>query len=161
MLLSPKAQRDGERKVEQIKREERWDTERKLRPQIQTSKVKYSGLMTDSKEYTSRKGSGSPKKGINERGIRLNQTDPHTYQGQRLDRLGSYGGFLAFYDSLLSCGFGSVLILVTVFWLQLCWLTVRSLRKWFLDCVSLKVWGMGNDAVNLGFNSLKLPVLFI
>lgn len=61
--------------------------------------MKYSGLMTDSKEYTSRKGRGMPKKGINERGIRLEQTDSYTYQGQQLNRLGSYGGFLVFYNN--------------------------------------------------------------
>lgn len=70
VLLSPKAQRDGERKSVQIKRvptdkrEEHWDTESKLRPHIQTSsKAKYSDPMTDYKEYTSRKRRGSTKKG--------------------------------------------------------------------------------------------------
>lgn len=55
--------------------------------------------MTDSKEDTSRKGRRSPKKGIHERGIRLDQTDPHTYQGQRLNRLRSCGGFLVSYGN--------------------------------------------------------------
>lgn len=105
MLLSPKAQRDRERKSVQIKRaptdksEEHWDTESKLGPQIQTSsKVPWQII-----QNTQAEREGDPqKKGINERGIRLYQTDPYTYQGQRSNRLRSCAGFLAsYYNGIL------------------------------------------------------------
>lgn len=151
VLLSPKAQRDRERKSVQIKRaptdkrEEHWDTESKLRPQIQTSsKAKYSGPMTDYTEYTSRKGRESTKEGINERGIRLYQTDSYTYQGQRSNRLRSYGGFLVSYGNVILVVLAPSSNTSITFLTKTLLVSYMFIKK--MGFGKLKLLGMGNDA---------------